>query len=40
VVSLLRDAARRAALGRRARELVESQYDWHAIIPDVEAIYG
>jgi polysaccharide biosynthesis protein PslH len=40
VVSLLRDTDRRAAMGRRARELVQAQYDWHAIIPDVEAIYG
>jgi len=40
VISLLRDEDRRVALGSRGRDLVRSGYDWHAIIPSVEAIYS
>ncbi len=39
VVSLLRDPARRAAIGRAARRFVESYYDWSVLAPRVEALY-
>jgi glycosyltransferase involved in cell wall biosynthesis len=39
VVALLRDPARRARLGVAARAFVETYYDWHVIIPHVEALY-
>ena len=39
VISLLREPSRREAMGNAARELVCNQYDWRAIIPEVEAIY-
>lgn len=39
VTSLLVDPDRRAALGRHASEFVRQHYDWHTIIPAVEAIY-
>lgn len=39
VIGLLRDPSRRAAMGEAARQLVCDQYDWRAIIPQVEAIY-
>jgi glycosyltransferase involved in cell wall biosynthesis len=39
VTSLLVDPDRRAALGRHASEFVRQYYDWHTIIPAVEAIY-
>lgn len=39
VVALLRDPARREALGRAARAFVEEHYDWRVIIPQVEAVY-
>ncbi len=39
VVSLLRDPARRAEMGRQARAFVAARYDWRAIIPWVESIY-
>jgi glycosyltransferase involved in cell wall biosynthesis len=37
VISLLRDPARRDALGRMARQLVESQYSWPEVTRDFEA---
>jgi len=37
-VALLRDPARRAALGARARALAKA-YDWKNIIPKMEEIY-
>jgi sugar transferase (PEP-CTERM/EpsH1 system associated) len=40
VVSLLRDPARREALGRAARRFVERHYDWSVLAPRVEALYG
>jgi len=39
VVELLRAPERRAKLGRAARAFVEQWYDWHAIVPRVEAVY-
>ncbi len=39
VVSLLRDPARRAELGRAARAFVQTHYDWSVLIPRLEAIY-
>lgn len=39
VVSLLKDPARRAAIGRAARRFVESYYDWSVLAPRVEALY-
>lgn len=38
VVALLRDPARRAALGRAARRFVESRYDWRVLAPRIEAL--
>ncbi len=40
VVALLRDPARRAALGAAARAFVVRHYDWQVIIPRLEAVYG
>ncbi|MGQ9904392.1 MAG: glycosyltransferase [Anaerolineae bacterium] len=39
VVALLRDPARRAEMGRRARDFVAARYDWRAIIPRLESVY-
>ncbi len=39
VISLLHDKERRAELGRTARAFVEEQYDWRAIVPQVENVY-
>lgn len=39
VVSLLKDPARRAAMGRAARRFVESCYDWSVLAPRLEALY-
>ncbi len=36
VVTLLRDPERRRSLGRAARRLVETSYDWHQIVPLIE----
>ncbi|MCP4542500.1 MAG: glycosyltransferase [Chloroflexi bacterium] len=40
VVTLLRAPERRIELGQIARAFVEHQYDWHAIVPRVEAVYA
>ncbi len=40
VVALLRDPARRAALGEAARAFVERGYDWRAIVPRLERRLG
>lgn len=40
VVSLLRDPARRTAIGRAARHFVESHYDWSVLAPRVESLYA
>jgi sugar transferase (PEP-CTERM/EpsH1 system associated) len=40
VTSLLDGEERRAELGRTARAFVEAHYDWRAIVPHVEAVYG
>ena len=40
VVTLLRAPEQRVALGQVARAFVERQYDWHAIVPRVEAVYA
>ena len=39
VIALLRDPERRRDLGRHARALVESKYDWRQIVPLFENIY-
>jgi sugar transferase (PEP-CTERM/EpsH1 system associated) len=39
VVALLREPARRAALGAAARAFVRARYDWRVIIPRLEAVY-
>lgn len=39
VLALLRDPARAAALGRRARQHVEAELGWDAIVPRLEALY-
>jgi len=39
VITLLRDPARRQALGRAARTLAETQYDWRALVPMFDALY-
>lgn len=39
VVALLRHPARRAALGRAAREFVAARFDWATIVPRLEAVY-
>jgi sugar transferase (PEP-CTERM/EpsH1 system associated) len=40
VVMLLRAPERRAELSRTARNFVEQQYDWRAIVPRVEQVYN
>jgi len=40
VVALLRDPARRAALGQAARQFVAARFDWATIVPGLEAVYG
>jgi glycosyltransferase involved in cell wall biosynthesis len=40
VIALLRDPARRAALGSAARSFVRAHYDWRVIIPTLEALYA
>jgi sugar transferase (PEP-CTERM/EpsH1 system associated) len=40
VIALLRDPARRAALGASARSFVRAHYDWRVIIPSLEALYA
>lgn len=40
VVSLLRSPERRAELGQRARVFAEQQYDWSAIVPEMERAYA
>jgi sugar transferase (PEP-CTERM/EpsH1 system associated) len=40
VVELLRDPQRCRELGRKARALVESKYDWRAIVPQFENVYA
>lgn len=40
VIVLLRDEARRATLRQTARTFVEGRYDWKAIVPRVEEVYG
>lgn len=40
VVELLGDACRRKGLGRAGRRLVEERYDWRAIVPRLEEVYG
>jgi len=40
VISLLRDPARRQRLGVAARAFVTTHYDWHVIIPRLEALYA
>jgi glycosyltransferase involved in cell wall biosynthesis len=40
VIVLLRDQSRRVRIGQQAARLVRERYDWRAIIPAVEAIYG
>jgi len=39
VVALLRDPARRAALGQAARQFVAARFDWARIVPGFEAVY-
>lgn len=39
VIALLRDPARRAAMGEAARQLVTARYDWAAILPCLLEIY-
>jgi glycosyltransferase involved in cell wall biosynthesis len=40
VVALLRDPARRAALGQAARTFVSQRFDWPTIVPRLEAAYS
>ena len=40
VIDLLRDPQRRRLLGRNARALAESQYDWRKIVPRFEQVYA
>ncbi len=40
VVDLLDDAHRREELGRAGRRFVEERYDWRAIVPRLEEVYG
>jgi glycosyltransferase involved in cell wall biosynthesis len=40
VISLLDDAARRARLGNAGRMLVARHYDWKALLPRLENLYG
>ncbi|MGD8736862.1 MAG: glycosyltransferase, partial [Anaerolineae bacterium] len=39
VVTLLRDAERRKRLGRAARRLAETRYDWRMIVPQLERVH-
>lgn len=39
-VALLRDPARRAALGQAACEFVAARFDWATIVPRLEAVYS
>jgi glycosyltransferase involved in cell wall biosynthesis len=39
-VALLRDPARRQALGERARQFVEAHYGWPALAPRLERLYA
>jgi sugar transferase (PEP-CTERM/EpsH1 system associated) len=40
IIALLRDPARRRALGRAARARAEAQYDWRALVPAFDQVYG
>lgn len=40
VIALLDAPAQRQALGQAARQLVEAEFDWARIVPQLEAIYG
>jgi len=40
VVELLGDTRRRAELGLTGRRFVEERYDWRAIVPRLERVYG
>lgn len=40
VISLMRDAGRRAELGSAARTFVRTHYDWQTIIPRLEDVYA
>jgi glycosyltransferase involved in cell wall biosynthesis len=40
VIALLQDPARREQLGRAARQLAASRYDWQIIVPKLEKVYG
>ncbi len=39
-VALLRDPARRAALGAAGRAAVVARYDWRVVLPALEPVYG
>ncbi|MCE7947076.1 MAG: glycosyltransferase [Chloroflexi bacterium CFX4] len=39
VIALLKDPDRRAALGKAARQLVQTHYDWSAIVPCLLKVY-
>lgn len=39
IIALLRDPARRRALGRAARARAEAQYDWRALVPAFDQVY-
>ncbi len=39
ITDLMSDAGARAALGRRARALVERSYRWEHLVPDIETLY-
>jgi glycosyltransferase involved in cell wall biosynthesis len=40
VIALLNDRTQGTALGREARRLVETEFDWRSIIPRLETVYG
>jgi len=40
VVALLKDGARRIALGERARQLVERRFSWRRVLDDLDGIYA
>jgi glycosyltransferase involved in cell wall biosynthesis len=40
VTALLRDPARRQAMGDAGRQFVESNYGWGAIVPKLKAVYA
>jgi glycosyltransferase involved in cell wall biosynthesis len=40
VVTLLRDPAHRAALGRAACAFAAARFDWATIVPGLEVVYG